>query len=242
MMVLMMVAFIDVHRDAYGVEPICDLLPIAPSTYYATKAREADPRRVPTRAQRDDRLREEITRVWRAHRRVYGVRKVWRQRAREGIVVARCTVARLMRTEGLRGVVRGARVRTTMPDTAADRPRDLVAREFVASRPNQRWVADFTYVATWRGMVYVAFVIDVCSRRIVGWRASASMRKDLALDALAQAVYDREIDAGLVHHSDHGSQLGFNRSSQHHPLNVIAEADRVPRPVCANRVSFVVAC
>jgi transposase InsO family protein len=142
----MMVAFIDAHRDAHGVEPICDLLPIAPSTYYATKAREAEPARRPARTQRDARLREEITRVWRANGRVYGVRKVWRQLMREGIVVARCTVARLMRAEGLRGVVRGARVRTTIPE-AVDRPRDLVEREFVASRPNQLWVADFTYVA-----------------------------------------------------------------------------------------------
>ena len=236
------VAFIDAHRDAYGVEPICDMLPIAPSTYDEAKARQADPRRRPARTRRDEYLRDEVARVWRANRRVYGVRKVWRPLAREGVVVVRCTVARLMRVEGRRGVVRGARVRTTMPDAAADRPRDLVERAFVASRPNQLWVADFTYVATWRGMVYVAFVIDVFSRRIVGWRASASMRTDLALDALEQAVYDREIDAGLVHHSDRGSQLGFKRSSQHHPLNVIAGTDRVPRPVCANRVSFVVSC
>jgi putative transposase len=202
----MMVAFIDAHRATYGVEPICSVLPIAPSTYYEAKARHADPTRMPGRAQRDDELRDEITRVWRANRRVYGVRKVWRQLGREGVVVARCTVARLMRAEGLRGVVRGARVRTTIPDAAAACPRDLVDRAFVASRPNQLWVADFTYVATWRGMAYVAFVIDVFSRRIVGWRASASMRTDLALDALEQAVYDRETDARLVHHSDRGSQ------------------------------------
>lgn len=201
-----MVAFIDAHREEYGVEPICDMLPIAPSTYYEAKARAAEPSRVPPRVQRDTQLREEIDRVWRANRRVYGARKVWKQLAREGIAVARCTIERLMRADGLRGVVRGARVRTTSPEAAADCPRDLVARAFVASRPNQLWVADFTYVATWRGMVYVAFVIDVFSRRIVGWRASASMRTDLALDALEQAVYDREIDGTLVHHSDHGSQ------------------------------------
>jgi transposase InsO family protein len=201
-----MVAFIDAHRATYGVEPICSVLPIAPSTYYLTKARQRDPTRRPARTQRDAQLRDEITRVWRANRRVYGVRKVWRQLTREHVVAARCTVARLMRAEGLRGVVRGARVRTTIPDDAADCPRDLVDRAFVASRPNQLWVADFTYVATWRGMVYVAFVIDVFSRRIVGWRASASMRTDLVLDALEQAVYDRETDGRLVHHSDRGSQ------------------------------------
>jgi transposase InsO family protein len=201
-----MVAFVDAHRETYGVEPICAVVPIAPSTYYEAKARQADPTRRPARTQRDDHLRGEIMRVWQANRRVYGVRKVWRQLGREGVAVARCTVARLMRAEGLRGVVRGARVRTTVPDAAAECPRDLVERTFVARRPNQLWVADFTYVATWRGMVYVAFVIDVFARRIVGWRASASMRTDLALDALEQAVYDREIDAGLVHHSDRGSQ------------------------------------
>ena len=201
-----MVAFIDAHRATYGVEPICRVLPIAPSTYYLVKARQQDPTRQPARTQRDEQLREAITRVWRANRRVYGVRKVWKQLRREGVAVARCTVARLMCANGLRGVVRGGRVRTTIPDAAADCPRDLVDRAFVASRPNQLWVADFTYVATWRGMVYVAFVIDVFSRRIVGWRASASMRTDLALDALEQAVYDRETDAGLVHHSDRGSQ------------------------------------
>ena len=201
-----MVAFIDAHRERYGVEPICAVLPIAPSTYYVAKACEADPTRRPARAQRDEQRCREIQRVWRANRRVYGARKVWKQLRREAIPVARCTVERLMRAEGLRGVVRGRRVQTTIPDLAAERPRDLVDRTFVASRPNQLWVADFTYVATWRGMVYVAFVIDVFSRRIVGWRASASMRTDLALDALEQAVYDWETDAGLVHHSDCGSQ------------------------------------
>jgi transposase InsO family protein len=201
-----MVAFIDAHRGAYGVEPICAVLPIAPSTYYEAKAREADPTRLPMRARRDAQLRPEIDRVWRANRRVYGAKKVWKQLGREGIVVARCTVERLMRAEGLRGVVRGPRVRTTIPDLLADRPRDLDERAFQAERPNQLWVADFTYVATWRGMVYVAFVIDVFSRRIVGWRASASMRTDLALDALEQAVYDRETEISLVHHSDRGSQ------------------------------------
>jgi transposase InsO family protein len=202
-----MVAFIDRHRAEYGVEPICRVLPIAPSSYYAAKAAEADPTRRCARAQRDARLRGEIHRVWQANRRLYGARKIWRQLRREGLPVARCTVERLMRAEGLRGVVRGRRVRTTVPDPAAACPRDLVARQFQADRPNQLWVADFTYVATWRGMVYVAFVVDVFSRRIVGWRASRSMRSDLALDALEQALYDRDTDAGpLVHHSDRGSQ------------------------------------
>ena len=201
-----MVAFIDAHRDTYGVEPICAVLPIAPSTYYEQKARQADPGRLPARTQRDARLRPEIERVWRANRRVYGAKKVWKQLHREGIPAARCTVARLMGALGLRGVVRGRRVRTTIPEALAERPRDLVQRQFHATRPNQLWVADLTYVATWRGFVYVAFVIDVFSRRIVGWRAASSLRSDLALDALEQALYDRETDGALVHHSDRGSQ------------------------------------
>jgi transposase InsO family protein len=201
-----MYRFIDQERATYGVEPICRVLQIAPSGYYEHKACEADPTRAPARVQRDRALREDIDRVWRANRRVYGARKVWKQLAREGIPAARCTVERLMRVDGLRGVVRGRRVRTTIPDLMAERPRDLVERAFRAERPNQLWVADFTYVATWRGMVYVAFVIDVFSRRIVGWRASASMRTDLALDALALAVYDRATAAVFIHHSDRGSQ------------------------------------
>ena len=201
-----MVAFIDAHREVYGVEPICAVLPIAPSTYYEQKARLADPSRQPARAQRDARLQPEIVRVWHAHRRVYGAKKVWKQLGREGHRVARCTVARLMRAAGLRGVVRGHRVPTTIPEALAERPQDLVQRNFSAPRPNQLWVSDFTYVATWRGVVYVAFVIDAFARRIVGWRVSASMRSDLALDALEQALYDRDTDAALVHHSDRGGQ------------------------------------
>jgi putative transposase len=201
-----MVAFIDAHRDQYGVEPICAQLPIAPSTYYEVKARLADPARLPARAQREAVLCPEIDRVWRANRRVYGVKKVWKQLQREAIPVARCTVARLMRRLGLRGVVRGRRTITTVPETRTPRPDDLVLRAFTATRPNALWVADFTYVVTWRGFVYVAFVIDVFSRRIVGWRASTTMRTDLALDALEQALYDRDTDAALVHHSDRGSQ------------------------------------
>ena len=204
----MMVAFIDDHRENYGVEPICKVLPIAPSTYYSHKAREADPALRPARAKRDEELRAEIQRVWEANFRVYGVRKIWRQLTREGITVARCTVARLMREMGLRGAVRGRRLRTTVPADAADRPLDLVQRHFSAKRPNRLWVSDLTYVATWRGFVYVAFVIDAFSRRIVGWRVSNSLKSDLALDALEQAIWEREETerSRLVHHSDRGVQ------------------------------------
>jgi transposase InsO family protein len=196
-----MVAFVDAHREAYGVEPICRVLQTAPSWYYEQKARAAQPERVPARTQRDAVLRPVIDRVWRANRRAYGAKKVWKALHREGE-----RVARLMKADGLRGVVRGRRVRTTIPDTTADRPHDLVQRNFTATRPNELWVSDFTYVSTWRGFVYVAFVIDVFSRRIVGWRASTSLRTDLALDALEQALYDRETDEPLVHHSDRGVQ------------------------------------
>lgn len=203
-----MVTFIDEHREEYGVEPICSVLPIAPSIYYSYKAREADPALRSTRAKRDEELRGEIKRVWEANFQVYGVRKVWRQLQREGFTVARCTVARLMREMGLRGAVRGRRARTTVPACLAERPLDLVERDFTAKRPNQLWVADLTYVATWRGFVYVAFVIDVFSRRIVGWRVSNSLKSDLALDALEQAIYDRETVTPdrLIHHSDRGVQ------------------------------------
>lgn len=201
-----MTAFIDDHREAYGVEPICEVLPIAPSTYYASKAREADPSLRSARARRDEELRADVQRVWEENRRVYGARKVWRQLNREGIRVARCTVARLMREMGLRGAVRGRRVRTTVPADQAERPLDLVERDFTAGRPNQLWVSDLTYVATWRGFVYVAFVIDVFSRRIVGWRVSNSLRTDLALDALEQALYERDPRGTLTHHSDRGVQ------------------------------------
>jgi transposase InsO family protein len=202
-----MTAFIDDHREAYGVEPICAVLPIAPSTYYAAKACEADPALRSARAQRDEGLRAEVQRVWEENREVYGAKKVWKQLHREGVTVARCTVARLMRQMGLRGAVRGRRVRTTMPADQIERPLDLVERDFTAERPNQLWVSDLTYVATWRGFVYVAFVIDVFSRRIVGWRVSNSLRTDLALDALEQAIWERAVgDSRLVHHSDRGVQ------------------------------------
>ena len=204
-----MVAFIDQHRDTCGVESICAVVPIAPSTYFRCKAEQRDPTRRSARAQRDEVLRAIIRRIWNENHQVYGPRKVWRQMGREGLREARCRVRRLMRDMGLAGAVRGrAWVTTTQPDTAATRPPDLVERHFTATRPNQLWVSDFTYVATWRGFVYVAFVIDVFARRIVGWRASASLRTDLALDALEQAIYDRcDADTGdLVHHSDRGTQ------------------------------------
>jgi putative transposase len=186
-----MVRFIDDHRDVYGVELICAAVPIAPSTYFLRKAQHADPTQRSARTQRDDRLRVEIQRVWDANHQVYGPRKVWKQLRREGHRVARCTVRRLMRAMGLAGAVRGrAWVTTTQASPDAGRLPDLVERDFVATRPNQLWVSDFTYIATWRGFVYVAFVIDVFARRIVGWRASASLRTDLALDALEQAIYD----------------------------------------------------
>jgi len=199
-----MVACIDAHRETYGVEPICEQLEIAPSWYDALKARAADPSREPPRAQRDAELRPAITRVWRANHQVYGAKNVWKALLRDGCGVARCTVARLMQGEGLRGVVRGARVRTTVPDATVEAPRDVVQRNFTATRPNALGVSDFTYVATWRGFVYVAFVIDVFSRRIVGWRARTSMRSDLALDALEHALCARDTDRPLVHHSDRG--------------------------------------
>jgi putative transposase len=201
-----MVSFIDQHRGAYGVEPICAELPIAPSTYYEYKAREADPERVPARHRRDAVLVIDIRRVWEENFRVYGARKVWKQLNREQIRIAKCTTERLMQRLGLQGIRRGKAYKTTIPDDDAARPADLVQREFTATRPNQLWVADITYVATWRGVVYVAFVVDVFARRIVGWRVWNSLRTDLVLDALEQALYARTGTEGLVHHSDHGSQ------------------------------------
>jgi transposase InsO family protein len=202
-----MVSFIDEHREAHGVESICGQLPIAPSTYHELKAREIDPSRLPERVLRDGRLREQIERVWKENFGVYGARKVWRQLKREGADVARCTVERLMRQMGLQGAVRGRRYKkTTVVDETAHRPRDLVQRDFSADRPNQLWVADLTFVATWLGFVYVAFILDVFSRRIVGWRVSNSLRSDLALDALEQALHARPDIGQLVHHSDRGVQ------------------------------------
>lgn len=201
-----MVAFIDAHRSEHGVEPICEELQIAPSTYYERKARQADPQRLPPRVQRDHALVPEIRRVYEENFHVYGARKIWRQLGREGFIAARCTVERLMRSLGLQGAVRGRKCRTTIADDSAERPLDHVKRQFQASRPNQLWVADFTYVTTWAGFVYVAFVIDVFSRRIIGWRVARSMRTELVLDALEQALWSRSGIQGVVHHSDRGSQ------------------------------------
>ena len=201
-----MVTFIEEHRERYGVEPICAVLPIAPATYYEQRVRRSDPTRRPDRARRDATLGLEIRRVWDENFQVYGADKVWRQLGREGIAVARCTVERLMRSQGLQGAVRGRGFKTTIPDESAARPLDLVRRDFRASCPNKLWVADLTYVATWTGFVFVAFVIDVFSRTIVGWRVSNSLRTDLALDALEQALHARPHSEGLVHHSDRGVQ------------------------------------
>jgi putative transposase len=201
-----MVSFIDAHRAEHGVEPICAQLPIAPSRYYECKARQADPSRLPARARRDIELSGQIQRVYDENFLVYGAYKVWRQLNREQITVARCTVERLMRSLGLQGAVRGRSCRTTISDDSADRPADLVNRQFTATRPNQLWVADITFVATWTGFVYVAFVIDVYARRIVGWRVANSLRTDLVLDALEQALCSRTGTQGLIHHSDRGCQ------------------------------------
>jgi putative transposase len=203
-----MIGFIDDHRAAYGVEPICKVLPIAPSTYHEHAARRADPAKLSARAKRGVALRAEIRRVFVANFEVYGVRKVWRQLQREGSDVARCTVERLMRSMGLCGAVRGKPIRTTVSDKAAPCPLDHVKRQFQAPRPNVLWVSDFTYVATWQGFVYVAFVIDTFARRIVGWRASRTAHAGFVLDALEQALHDRQPvhRGGLVHHSDRGSQ------------------------------------
>ncbi len=201
-----MTAFIDDHRHVYGVEPICRVLPIAPSTYYLHAARQADPSKVSARARHDATLCEPIQRIWEENFRVYGVRKVWRQLRREGVTVARCTVRRLMRRLGLHGVIRGKVVKTTVSDTKTACPLDLVNRTFRAQRPDALWVSDFTYVSTWAGFVYVAFVIDVYARRIVGWKVSSSARTDFVLDALEQALYARRPAERLVHHSDRGSQ------------------------------------
>ena len=202
-----MVGFIEEERAEYGVEPICAVLPIAPATYFEHRAYRLDPERRCERAKRDDGLRLAIERVWKENFSVYGAEKVWRQLRREAVEVARCTVERLMRSLGLRGAVRGRASKvTTISDEAAVKPPDLVQRDFRATRPNQLWVADLTYVATWAGFVYVAFVIDAFSRAIVGWRVSRSLRSDLALDALEQALHARPGANGLVHHSDRGVQ------------------------------------
>lgn len=196
--------FIDEHREEYGVEPICRVLPIAPSTYRAHAARIADPSKRSDREKRDAKLQLEIQRVWDENYQVYGVRKVWRQMNRKGIAVARCTVARLMSDMGLAGAVRGKPMKTTVSNPVAACPTDKVNRQFHAPAPNRLWLSDFTYVATWAGFVYVAFVIDAFARRIIGWRVSRSMEAQFVLDALEQALHERRPagDDGLVHHSD----------------------------------------
>jgi putative transposase len=203
-----MVTFINDHREVYGVEPICRVLPIAPSTYYTHAARLADPELMSARAKRDASLSEQIRRVFKENFEVYGAKKVWGQLLREGIQVARCTVERLMKKLGLQGVRRGRKIRTTVSDPATPCPRDRVNRQFQADRPNALWVSDFTYVSTWQGFVYVAFIIDVFARYIVGWRVSSSARTDFVLDALEQALYARQPaqQDGLIHHSDRGVQ------------------------------------
>jgi len=202
-----MIAFIDDHRDPYGVEPICRVLPIAPSTYHGHVVRRADPAKASPRARQDRVLMEQIRRVHAANFGVYGARKVWRQLGREGIAVARCTVERLMRRLDLQGAVRGKEVRTTIADKATPCPTDKVNRQFWAPQPNLLWVSDFTYIATWQGFVYAAFVIDVFARRIVGWRVSRTAHAGFVLDALEQALHERRpTRGGLTHHSDKGSQ------------------------------------
>jgi transposase InsO family protein len=218
-----MVDFIDRHRDQYGIEPICAQLPIAPSQYYEHKARQADPQRRRPRLRRDEALLPEIRRVHEENFGVYGARKVWRQLGREDVIVARCTVERLMRALSLHGAVRGRKCRTTIADDSASKPLDHVNRQFEATRPNQLWVADFTYVATWTGFVYVAFVIDVFARRIIGWRVAPSMHAELVLDALEQAIWSRSGIEGVVHHSDRGSQYLSIRYSER-----LAEAGAQP--------------
>jgi putative transposase len=227
--------FIDAYRDRFGVEPICRVLQFAPSTYWSAKRRPRCARSI-----RDEGLKTEITRVHGENFGVYGAPKMRAQLNREGIKVARCTVERLMRQLGLHGAVRGKTRRTTIPaEDPAARPADLVDRHFVASAPNRLWVADLTYVRTWSGFVYVAFITDVFSRRIVGWQASRSLRTDLALHALEQAIWERDragvsLD-GLVHHSDRGVQLRFKGSSQHCLVRESVEARRGLRRVSSSQ-------
>jgi transposase InsO family protein len=196
----------EAHVESYGIEPMCRVLRIAPSTWHEHVRRKADPDLRPTRAKEDERLSEEIVRVHKKHFGVYGAKKVWLQMNREGFKVGRDRIARLMARLGLEGVVRGKVVKTTTPDKAAACPFDLVNRQFHASAPNKLWVSDFTYVSTWGGMVYVAFVIDVFARRIVGWRVSRTQTAGFVLDALEQALHARRPTESLIHHSDRGSQ------------------------------------
>ena len=204
-----MTAFIRDQRTIYGVEPICRVLPIAPSTFYVHDKRRRHPELAPPRVRRDERLKPEILRVFNENHKVYGVRKIWRQLLREGFDVARCTIARLMKDMQLQGVRRGKKKKTTQPDKALPCPLDKVNRGFKASAPNQLWVSDFTYVSTWQGFVYVAFIIDVFARKIVGWRTSRTANASFVLDALEQALYDRRpvSGGGLIHHSDRAANI-----------------------------------
>jgi putative transposase len=202
-----MIGFIDDHRQDYGVEPICKVLPIAPSTYHENVAKRRDPEKQSERQKQDASLKPEIARIFNANYQVYGARKVWKQMKRERLNVARCTVERLMKEMGLYGAIRGKPRRTTFPDKAAACPRDHVNRQFQPAAPNRLWVSDFTYVSTWAGFVYVAFVIDAFARRIVGWRVSRTAHASFVLDALEQALHERSPrQGGLIHHSDRGSQ------------------------------------
>ena len=203
-----MTAFIEEHRGQFGVEPMCKMLQIAQSTYYERRAIARDPDRASARAKSDADLCIKIDAAWKDNRKLYGARKIWHVLLRDNQDVARCTVERLMRDLGLKGVLRGKKVITTNPDTSQPCPDDKVNRLFMADRPNKLWVSDFTYVQTWSGTVYVAFVIDVFARRIVGWRASTSMKTQFVLDALEQAIWQRKTqdNKSLVHHSDRGSQ------------------------------------
>jgi putative transposase len=211
-----MIRFIEDHRADHGVEPICHMLPIAPATFYDHLAKRADPSLLSDRAVRDAELKPEIEWAFEDNLSVYGVRKVWHEMRREGFEITRCTVARLMKDIGIEGVIRGKKPKTTIPDKALPCPLDRVNRQFDAPAPNVLWVSDFTYVATWQGFVYVAFVINVFARRIVGWRASRTANAGIVLDALEQAIHQRRpVQDKLVHHTDRGSQGGFNRSSQH---------------------------
>src|SRR4051794_3929279 len=236
-----MIAFIDDHRDAYGIEPICTVLPIAPSTYHAHVAQRIDAGKRSARARRDATMKLEVQRVFAENFGVYGARKVWRQLRREGFTVARCTVERLMASLGLQGVIRGKPVRTTISDKSVPCPLDHVNRQFQAPRPNALWVSEFTYVATWTGFVYAAFVIDAYARRIVGWRVSRTAHAGFVLDALEQAIHDRRPvhRGGLVHHSDRGSQGGFKRSSQRVVCLHIVLAYQALRLVFSSQVSCV---
>jgi transposase InsO family protein len=233
-----MTRYIDAFRARFGVEPICRTLQVAPSSYYACRSQPRS-----ARCLRDAALSAKLRQVHAQHFGVYGVRKLWRQLQREGTQVARCTVERLMRDLGLRGVVRGRRLRTTIPDAIATRPLDLVQRDFHPAAPNRLWVADLTYVRTWSGFAYVAFIIDAFSRYIVGWHVSRSLHTDLVLTALEQALWARKGPfEGLVHHSDRGVLAEFKESSQHRLAGTRINDHPGPRRESSIRASYVAGC